>query len=213
MPRRSYNEYCGIAKALDIVGERWTILIVRNLLLGPLRYSDLLRGLPGITTNLLAKRLREMEEAGLIEQVRGAAGDTGHAYRLTPLGQQLEPSLHALGRWGWRYLGQPAKGEHRSFEWLLIALRREYRGSVDLRAEFVVDDVPYGLLLSRNQAEVRRGSVRDPDIRIRGTHAQVARLFLAPKGAASLAGLTIEGPPKTLRALTTAFALPPRAVQ
>ena len=66
MARRSYDQYCGLARALDVVGERWTLLVIRNLLLGPQRYSDLLRGLPGITTNLLAKRLQEMEAMGLI---------------------------------------------------------------------------------------------------------------------------------------------------
>ncbi|MBC7173009.1 MAG: helix-turn-helix transcriptional regulator, partial [Polyangiaceae bacterium] len=66
--RRSYHQYCGLARALDLVGERWTLLIVRDLLLGPRRYSDLLRGLPGVTTNLLAKRLRELQGAGILER-------------------------------------------------------------------------------------------------------------------------------------------------
>src|SRR5437660_7820998 len=99
MNRRSYKQFCGLAKALDVVGERWTLRIVRNLLLGPLRYSDLLRGLPGITTNLLAKRLREMEEFGLIEKTRGTTTDGAHAYGLTTLGAGLEPAIHALGHW------------------------------------------------------------------------------------------------------------------
>src|SRR5215211_7019577 len=131
MTRRSYAQYCGLAKALDVVGERWTLLIVRNLLLGPLRYSDLLRGLPGITTNLLAKRLREMEAAGLLERVRTAsAGDaSGQAYRLTPLGLALEPAIHALGRWGWgRMQGGPAARDRGDVEWLFVALRRRYKG-------------------------------------------------------------------------------------
>jgi DNA-binding HxlR family transcriptional regulator len=77
MSRRSYAQYCGLAKALDVVGERWTLLVVRNLLLGPLRYSELLRGLPGITTNLLAKRLKEMEEHGLLERIRARPARAG----------------------------------------------------------------------------------------------------------------------------------------
>src|SRR3954471_8710631 len=111
MSRRSYEQYCGLAKALDVVGERWTLLVVRNLLLGPLRYSELLRGLPGITTNLLAKRLREMEALGLVERIRVIGAD---AYRLTDLGADLEPAIHALGRWGWRAMKEPKKGERRS---------------------------------------------------------------------------------------------------
>ena len=115
MDRRSYDQFCGIAKALDVVGERWTLLIVRNLLIGPLRYSDLLRGLPGITTNLLAKRLRELEDAGLIEKVRGTAGGAS-AYRLTPRGAALEPVLLALSRWGAPLLTTRRKGEHADLE-------------------------------------------------------------------------------------------------
>src|SRR5689334_519503 len=104
MDRRSYHQFCGLASALDVVGERWTLLIVRNLLLGPLRYSELLHGLPGITTNLLAKRLREMESHGLIERARSSATDSASAYRLTELGAALEPALHALGSWGWNWM-------------------------------------------------------------------------------------------------------------
>src|SRR5690349_3482885 len=119
MPRRSYDQYCGLARALDVLGERWTLLIIRNLLLGPQRYSELLRGLPGITTNLLAKRLQEMEKAGLIEST---SGDTTSAYRLTPEGQALEPAIHALGRWGWSRMSTPRSRDRRSIEWLLVAL-------------------------------------------------------------------------------------------
>src|SRR3954471_23576444 len=118
MDRRSYNQFCGLARALDIVGERWTLLVVRNLLLGPLRYSELLRGLPGITTNLLAKRLREMEQEGLLERVR-ASGAGGRLRRLSAVGAAREPAVHALGSWGWKWMrGGPGAGEHRSFEWL-----------------------------------------------------------------------------------------------
>src|ERR1051325_2704730 len=99
MDRRSYDQYVGLARALAVVGERWTLLIVRNLLLGSQRYSELLRALPGITTNLLAKRLQDMEELGLLERVGGES--SGQAYRLTTLGLALEPAVHALSRWGW----------------------------------------------------------------------------------------------------------------
>src|SRR6476620_8574344 len=99
MPRRSYDQYCGLARALDVVGERWTLLVIRNLLLGPQRYSDLLRGLPGITTNLLAKRLKEMEVLGLIERTQSPGGEASYGYRLTARGAGLEPVIHALSRW------------------------------------------------------------------------------------------------------------------
>ncbi|HEX6748007.1 MAG TPA: helix-turn-helix domain-containing protein [Longimicrobium sp.] len=177
MSKRSYEQFCGLARALDLVGERWTMLVVRGLLLGPLRYSDLLRGLPGITTNLLAKRLKEMEENGLVERVRTAAGESGHAYRLTEIGRALEPAVHALGSWGWRWMTQPGPGEHRSLEWLLVALRRRYRGGASLTAEIVADGVPYTFRLGE-RAEVSRGAAADAQVRASGPGAAFARLFL-----------------------------------
>jgi DNA-binding HxlR family transcriptional regulator len=205
--RRSYNQYCGLAKSLDVVGERWTLLIVRNLLLGPLRYSDLLRGLPGITTNLLAKRLREMEEFGLIERVRGASADGGHAYRLTALGAGLEPVVHALGGWAWMWMESPGKHERRSIEWLLVALRRRYRGGAMLRVELVADDVPYRMMLSKRRAEIMRGEVPSPDLTIRGTGATMSDLFLKRKpGGGVPPGIVVNGSSESLRTLLSAFA-------
>ena len=177
MSKRSYEQFCGLAKALDVVGERWTLLVVRGLLLGPLRYSDLLRGLPGITTNLLAKRLKEMEEHGLVERVRTAAGESGRAYRLTEIGRALEPAVHALGSWGWRWMTQPGPGEHRSLEWLLVALRRRYRGGASLTAELVADGVPYTFRLGA-RAEISRGAAADAQVRASGAGVAFARLFL-----------------------------------
>jgi len=106
---RSYDQYCAVARGLDVIGDRWTLLLVRDLLLGPKRYKDLLSGLPGIGTNLLADRLRELESAGLIERtvLPPPAGST--VYQLTEAGQALEPAMVALGRWGARFLGRPRK--------------------------------------------------------------------------------------------------------
>src|SRR5690349_12744259 len=88
--RRSYQQFCGVARALDVVGERWTLLIVRNLLLGPRRYGDLLAELPGLTTNLLAKRLREMELVGLVEKRELPPPAASTVYALTADGAALE---------------------------------------------------------------------------------------------------------------------------
>jgi len=205
--RRSYEQYCGLAKALDIVGERWTLLVVRNLLLGPLRYSDLLRGLPGITTNLLAKRLREMEEFGMVERIRGASSDAGQVYRLTPLGAGLEPAVHALGNWAWQWMEAPAKHEMRNLEWLLVALRRRYLGGATLRAELVADGVPYRIVLTKTKAEIARGELPSPDLTIRGTGATIASMFLERKPGGKLPpGLTIDGGSQSLKTLIAAFA-------
>src|SRR5919198_3255075 len=107
MQKRSYDQWCAVARSLDVVGERWTLLIVRDLLIGPKRYSDLLAGLPGIGTNLLAQRLRELEARGLVERSTLPPPAATNVYRLTATGAALEPVVHALGRWGFQFLGLP----------------------------------------------------------------------------------------------------------
>jgi DNA-binding HxlR family transcriptional regulator len=209
MDRRSYHQHCGLAKALDVVGERWTLLVVRNLLLGPQRYSDLLRGLPGITTNLLAKRLREMQALGLVEPVQVAGGGTASSYRLTARGAALEPAVHALARWGWAQMSAPAKGDYRSFDFLMVALRRLYRGGVSLRAELVADGVPYRIILTESHAEISRGDTPSHDLRVKGTATAMAQLFLdeTPLGRVP-SSIEIEGTLAMLRTLVGAFAKP-----
>src|SRR5712691_4829370 len=104
---RTYSQACPIARSLDVVGERWTLLIVRDLLVGPKRYKDLLLGLPGIGTNLLAARLRELETTGILQRtvLPPPAGST--VYQLTEQGLALQPAILALARWGATFLGPP----------------------------------------------------------------------------------------------------------
>lgn len=111
MKRRDYGQYCGLARALDLVGERWALLIVRDLTIRPRRYTDLQAGLPGIPTNVLSTRLKELEQAGVVERRVAPAPQRGVVYALTPVGQDLEPVLLALGRWGSSQLGDPQPGD------------------------------------------------------------------------------------------------------
>lgn len=127
MTTRSFGQFCGLARALETVGERWGLLLVRDLLVGPRRFSDLRRGLPRIPSNILAARLRELEEAGVVERRLLPRPETGFAYALTPLGQELEPALLALGRWGARSLGDPRPGEVVTVDSLVVALRTAFR--------------------------------------------------------------------------------------
>jgi DNA-binding HxlR family transcriptional regulator len=110
MQNRSYNQFCPLAYALDLVGERWTLLIVRELLAGPRRFKDLIDGLPDISTNLLSERLRSLEQQEMLRRrvLPPPAGSS--VYELTTLGQSLEPAVLALGRWGSRLLPVSLEG-------------------------------------------------------------------------------------------------------
>ncbi len=110
MKQRSYNQYCGLAYALDMVGERWTILIIRELVVGSRRFTDLLNGLPEISTNLLSERLKSLEQRGMIRRrtLPPPAGST--VYELTAVGRALEPTLLELGKWGSQFV-PPDPGE------------------------------------------------------------------------------------------------------
>ena len=112
MSNRSYNQLCGLAYALDIVGERWTILIIRELIPGPRRFKDLVDGLPGISTNLLTERLKDLEENGVIRRrvLPPPAGST--VYELTAVGQALEKTLLELGKWGRQFVPASMEGVH-----------------------------------------------------------------------------------------------------
>src|SRR5688500_18725163 len=113
MPK-TYGQHCALARALDRVGDRWTLLIVRELLVGPRRWAALNAGLPGIATNLLAARLRELEDEGIVRH-----GDT---YELTPLGRELAAPVHALIRWGGNFMAEPGPEDAFSPHWLVVAL-------------------------------------------------------------------------------------------
>lgn len=112
MTTRSYNQLCGLAYALDVVGERWTILIIRELVAGPRRFTDLMDGLPGISTNLLTERLKGMEQHGVITRRVLPPPAASIVYELTELGRALEPTLLELGKWGSQFVPQSMEGCH-----------------------------------------------------------------------------------------------------
>ena len=120
---KRYAQYCPVAHALELVGERWALLVVRELLDGPKRYTDLAAGLPGIGTNILAGRLRDLEEAGIVQKRRLPPPAAANVYELTPYGEELREPLYALGRWGARSLGPPGPDDSLAPGWLLNAVR------------------------------------------------------------------------------------------
>jgi DNA-binding HxlR family transcriptional regulator len=127
MAARDYGEYGGITRALELVGERWALLIVRDLLVGPRRYGELAAGLPRIPSNILAARLRELQAAGIL---RRAPRSRIIVYELTPFGRELEPVVLALGAWGFRALGDPREEQVITADSMTMDLRSAFRPQV-----------------------------------------------------------------------------------
>lgn len=134
---RDYGQYCGLARALDVVGDRWNLLIVRQLLMGPARFGELRDGLAGIATNLLTDRLRDLEAAGVLE--RRLSDDGGAiAYALTEWGAQLREPIYALVRWSTPLMIRGPQGDEFRADWLLVALPALFAGRAPLDRSVVV---------------------------------------------------------------------------
>jgi DNA-binding HxlR family transcriptional regulator len=137
-PRRSYDQYCSAARALDVVGDRWTLLIVRELLAGPRRYTDLHADLPGVSTDVLASRLKDMERDGLATRRRLPPPGAAYVYELTARGRALLPVLQALGQWGQGELGERRPTDAVRAHWFALPLLRALEGEsgvVEVRLE------------------------------------------------------------------------------
>lgn len=128
MASRSYGQYCGVVTALELVGERWAMLIVRDLLVGPRRYADLKNGLPRIPTNILSKRLKELQDAGVIR--RAPLARCGLVYELTDYGRALEPALLALGAWGFAAMGEPGPEDIVTLDSMTMSFRTAFRPEI-----------------------------------------------------------------------------------
>lgn len=164
--KRSYNQYCAVARGLDLIGDRWTLLLVRELVLGPKRYGDLLAASPGIGTNLLADRLREMEAQGLVERVTlpPPAGST--VYRLTEAGGELETVVRAIGRWGARFMGPRRADERLSPGAYFVAIRERFRperaAGLHEAYEFRVDGRVFEVRVDHGTCTTSEGSANAP---------------------------------------------------
>lgn len=209
MTRREYDQPCSIADALDRIGERWSLLIIRELLLGPLRFSDLARAMGRPPTDVLTKRLREFEDNGIV--VRRELGPPASCtiYDLTDLGRELEPMLIELGRWGLNFY-EPNPTAELAPSWLPNSLRVILRppasleATVQLRSEgdaFVVS-------VSGGWVGAERGEAGDPDLTLSGApRAIVAALVL---GQDYVEGVEVEGDREAFQALHEAVVLPDR---
>jgi DNA-binding HxlR family transcriptional regulator len=169
---RTYGQYCSVAKALDVIGDRWTLLIVRELLAqGPTRYTDLRRGLPGIATNLLAERLRELEQAGIVLREDAPPPIATALFSLTERGQQLRPVIEELGRWGIPLMAETTPEEQYRSYWLqlpvelyLAAPPEQEPTTIEVRA----GDQPMLIEASDGAITTRPGTSEHPDAALSG---------------------------------------------
>jgi DNA-binding HxlR family transcriptional regulator/putative sterol carrier protein len=200
MSKRSYNQYCGVARAMDVLGERWTLLIVRELLTGPKRFKDLLEGLPGIGTNLLTARLKDLEGYSVVRRVTLPPPAASRVYELTELGRSLEPVVMGLARWGLTFLGASREEDDRQPAWAMVALKSvlnsEATGETRETYEFRVDDEVFHVWIADGETEVRQGSAADPDLVVRSdtqTFLAVAAGRIEPTEAVRAGAIGTEG--------------------
>lgn len=204
---RGYGQYCGLARSLEIVGDRWNLLIVRQLLIGPARYRDLIDGLPGIATNLLADRLRDLETAGVLERRLADKGSVVE-YALTPWGAELREPIESLIRWSAPLMSRGPEGDSFRPEWLALALPALLDARVKIRAAATVGlevgGAPFQLRATRSGFEVGPRDGRDPDATVRADPACVLGLAagaLALDDARALGMIEIDGAESAVRAV------------
>jgi len=206
---RSYGQYCSVAKALDVVGDRWTLLIVRELILqGPCRYTDLRAALPGIATNLLAERLRDLEAAGLVTREEAPPPVATTLFSVTDTGAELAPVLTALGAWGVRYMARPADGDEFRSHWFSfpasLFLHDSEPDGPPIAIELRTTGRPALIEVADGVVSTRLGTTPTPDLILNGSPQVMLGLLSAhlTPDAARRAGLEIEGDLGVLARLT-----------
>ncbi|MEV8637280.1 winged helix-turn-helix transcriptional regulator [Streptosporangium sp. NPDC051023] len=217
--RRSYNDPCGIARGLDVIGERWALLVVRELLLGPKRFTQLRLGLHGASQNVLSQRLRELEQAGVVRRRKLGPPAAAWVYELTEWGRDLEPLLMALGRWGSRI---PVTSETElGLDALILALRTMFdpraaqglRATYDLRIgddRFLAEVADGRLDIVRGDPGGRADAVVETDVT---TLREIVFGGLPLADAVGSGALKIGGDRQAVERLTGLFPLlPPRPV-
>ncbi|MFC5138536.1 winged helix-turn-helix transcriptional regulator [Actinomycetospora rhizophila] len=210
--RRDYFDGCGAAHALDLVGERWALLVVRELVLGPKRFTDLRAGLPHASPNVLSQRLRELEDAGVLRRRRLPPPAASAVYELTEWGQELEPVLQSLGRWAARALPPADSIKVDSF---ILSLRTlfvpERAADVDVTLQLVLDEQPFRVHLAHGELDIERGEVADPDATVRcspTTLAGIVHMGMPVADAEAGGLLDLSGDRAALTALTDSVQMP-----
>src|SRR5213080_315949 len=206
---RKFDQYCPVAHALSLVGDRWSLLIVRELLHGPKRYTDLTNGLPGIGTNILAARLRDLEESGVVQKRTLPPPAASTVYELTEYGAGLKEALYALARWGARTIGPPGPDDDLYPEWGLNALPALFNAEAarDLTETYVlvVDGDAFTARVVNGSLDASVGAAEDADVVVEmdmETFFGLASGELAPGDAMNSGQARVEG---TLDALERCF--------
>ncbi len=208
--KRTYNEACGIPRALDRVGERWSLLVIRELMLGPKRFTDLRTGLPHVGPDILSQRLRDLEEAGVLVRRKLPPPAASQVYELTEWGRELESVLIALGRWGARAPAAP-EGCGMSFDAHLLSLQTLFDPSLaqgfETALELRLDDQPFRAVVSGGELSLERGEVAEPDAVIT---SDVGTMLAVAHGRESLdsADLVVEGDHDAVERFFGLFPLP-----
>ena len=211
---RTYCDGCAAAHALDLVGERWALLVVRELLLGPKRFTDLRAGLPGVSPNVLAQRLRELEGAGVVRRRKLPPPAASRVYELTEWGLELEPVITQLGRWGARSPSRPRDAEL-SVDSLILALRTMFdphaADGLSASYELRLGEDRFRAVVADGRFEIARGSADRPDATIETDSNTLAALVFGgrPLAEALRSGdIKIEGDRSAVARLLGLFPLP-----
>lgn len=215
MATRTYAQHCGIAHALDVIGERWALLVVRDLLPWPKRFTDLRRGLPRIPTNVLSARLKELEQAGVVRRRVLPRPSGAVVYELTEYGRELEPIMVQLLVWGSKLLGEPRPEDTTSASSLALGLHIAFRADAarDLRASYelrVGDDVAVHLTIDRGDLTIAEGPDPDADLRIE-TDLRLGAILrgeLTPADARASGAVRITGDAGLLDRFVELFRMP-----
>jgi len=166
--KRVYGQFCGFSRALEVLGERWALLIVRDLLVAPKRFTDLHRGLAGIPTNVLTTRLKELEDAGVIERRILPRPENAVVYDLTGYGRELEGIVFALGRWGAKAMGDPRPDEFVTVDSMIMAMRSTFRPDVARGLhesyELRLGEIVLGMRVDDGTLAVTSGALADADL-------------------------------------------------
>ncbi len=206
MKNRSYNQFCALAYALDVVGERWTLLIIREMLIGPRRFKDLIDGLPDISTNLLSERLKSLEQRGMIVRrvLPPPAGST--VYELTPLGLSLEKAVIELGRWGSQLLPASLEGVVLpSAASMALAVKAFFRPvqaqAVNETYEFHLDREVLQIEIKEGELQVQQGDTLKADVVFHTAMPVFVGLFAGQLTSEQAIGggmIQVEGDPEAL---------------